>query len=54
MAESNFPIDGMAADYVTVWNALKLLTAGYGRQDQAAVLRDTAASIYRLPQALTA
>jgi predicted TIM-barrel fold metal-dependent hydrolase len=54
MAESNFPIDGMVADYVTVWNALKLLTAGYARSDRAAILHDTATSVYRLPaQALT-
>jgi predicted TIM-barrel fold metal-dependent hydrolase len=54
MAESNFPIDGMVADYVTVWNALKLLTAGCVRSDRAAVLHDTAMSIYQLSlQALT-
>jgi L-fuconolactonase len=54
MAESNFPIDGMVADYVTVWNALKLLTAGCARSDRAAVLHDTAMSIYQLSlQALT-
>lgn len=49
MAESNFPIDGMVADYVTVWNALKLLTAGLAGSGRAAVLRGTAASVYQLP-----
>jgi predicted TIM-barrel fold metal-dependent hydrolase len=49
MAESNFPVDGMVADYVTVWNALKLLTASCARPDRAAVLHDTATSVYQLP-----
>lgn len=49
MVESNFPIDGMVADYVTVWNALKMLTASCAASDRAAVLRGTAMSVYQLP-----
>jgi L-fuconolactonase len=48
MAESNFPIDGMVVDYVTLWNALKRLVASYSAAERSAVLHDTAVDSYSL------
>jgi L-fuconolactonase len=48
MFESNFPIDGMVVDYVTLWNAHKRLAAPYSASERAALLHGTAVSSYRL------
>ena len=48
MFESNFPVDRVTADYVTVWNAFKLLTQGAGEDEKAAVFSGTARRFYRL------
>jgi L-fuconolactonase len=48
MAESNFPIDGMVVDYVTLWNALKRLVASYSARERSAVLHGTATDTYAL------
>jgi L-fuconolactonase len=45
--ESNFPIDGMVVDYVTLWNAHKRFAAQYSVAERARVLRESAISIYR-------
>jgi L-fuconolactonase len=48
MFESNFPIDGMIVDYVTLWNAFKLLAMPYSADERSALLHDTAVSTYHV------
>lgn len=48
MFESNFPVDRVNIDYVTLWNAYKLMTAGYDESERAALFHDTAARTYRI------
>jgi predicted TIM-barrel fold metal-dependent hydrolase len=46
MFESNFPIDGMVVDYVTLWNAHKRLSEAYSPDERRAMLSGTAQSVY--------
>ena len=48
MFESNFPIDRFSLSYRTVWNAFKKLVADFSADERDAMLRGTAARIYRL------
>jgi predicted TIM-barrel fold metal-dependent hydrolase len=48
MFESNFPMDREAASYNVLWNAAKRLAASFSESEQDALLRRTAACIYRL------
>lgn len=48
MVASNFPVDGKSFDYGTLWNALKLATAGYTQAERAALFHGTASRVYRL------
>ena len=48
MFESNFPVDKSYCSYVVVWNAFKRLAGIYGREEKEALLRGTAAEVYRL------
>jgi predicted TIM-barrel fold metal-dependent hydrolase len=48
MFESNFPVDRFSLSYRTVWNAFKKLVAGFSPDERDAMLRGTAARIYRL------
>lgn len=48
MLESNFPPDRKSVSYATLWNALKLATAGYSPAERAALFHDTAARVYRI------
>ncbi|TAK68225.1 MAG: amidohydrolase [Actinomycetota bacterium] len=48
IAGSNFPVDGLQIDYVTTWNALKLLTATLPADGRDEVLCGTARSVYGL------
>jgi len=48
MFESNFPVDGWACDYVTLWNAFKRIAAGASADEKAALFAGTAARFYRL------
>jgi predicted TIM-barrel fold metal-dependent hydrolase len=52
MFESNFPVDKASYSYVTLWNAFKLLTRGYGRAEREQLFWRNAARIYRLEEAL--
>lgn len=49
MFESNFPIDRQTFDYVTLWNAFKLMTLGYSAVERNALFYGTAVQTYRLP-----
>jgi L-fuconolactonase len=48
MFESNFPVDRMGMSYNALWNAFKLISAGYNPTERAALLHDTAVRVYRL------
>lgn len=48
MFESNFPVDGMACSYRSLWNAMKRIAAGASAEDKSLLFRDTARRIYRL------
>lgn len=48
MFESNFPIDRVSVSYVVLWNAFKRLARNAPRNEQAALLHDTACRFYRL------
>jgi len=48
MFESNFPVDRFSLSYRTLWNAFKKLVAGFSADERDAMLRGTAARIYRL------
>jgi predicted TIM-barrel fold metal-dependent hydrolase len=48
MFESNYPVDSWAADYSTLWNAFKRITARFSATEKAALYSGTAARVYRL------
>jgi L-fuconolactonase len=49
MTESNFPVDKQSCGYGVLWNALKRITRACSPTEKAALYRDTAARVYRLP-----
>jgi hypothetical protein len=46
--ESNFPPDGVSSSYAVLWNAFKLLAAGYSADEKAKLFSGTAKRVYRL------
>jgi predicted TIM-barrel fold metal-dependent hydrolase len=48
MFESNFPVDRRSLPYVSYWNAMKKIAAGYSEGEQHAMFHDTAARVYRI------
>lgn len=48
MFESNFPVDGVAADYRTLWTIFKKIAAGCSPDEKAALFAGTARQVYRL------
>ncbi|AQH03458.1 hypothetical protein A9R05_25880 [Burkholderia sp. KK1] len=48
MFESNFPVDKGSCNYVSVWNAFKLMCAGYPAEARRAMLAGTANRVYAL------
>ena len=48
MFESNFPVDGVTADYPVIWNAFKRIVAGGSAAERAALFAGTAARTYRI------
>jgi predicted TIM-barrel fold metal-dependent hydrolase len=48
MFESNFPVDRLSLSYRTFWNAAKQLVADFSAAERDAMLRGTAARVYRL------
>ncbi len=48
MFESNFPVDRFSLSYRTFWNAAKKLVADFSAAERDAMLRGTAARVYRL------
>ncbi|MEZ5296317.1 MAG: amidohydrolase family protein [Ilumatobacteraceae bacterium] len=51
MFESNFPVDRMSLSYRTVWNAFKKIAAPFTPDEQDAMFRGTATSVYSLRRA---
>ena len=48
MFESNFPVDIGSCDYVTLWNAFKMIAQFYSAEEKTYLFSDTARRIYRL------
>ncbi len=48
MFESNFPVDKGSCNYVALWNAFKLMSAGYPESQRRALLGRTASNVYAL------
>jgi predicted TIM-barrel fold metal-dependent hydrolase len=48
MFESNFPVDMGSCDYVTLWNAFKLIAQYYSTDEKTYLFSDTARRVYRL------
>jgi predicted TIM-barrel fold metal-dependent hydrolase len=48
MFESNFPVDRLSLSYRVVWNGFKKLVADFSPDERDAMLRGTAARVYRL------
>lgn len=48
MFESNFPVEKLGADWVTLWNAFKRITAGCSADEKIALFSATARRVYRL------
>ena len=48
MFESNFPVDIGSCAYDVLWNAFKIVAAGYSADEKAALFSGTAAKVYRL------
>jgi predicted TIM-barrel fold metal-dependent hydrolase len=46
--ESNYPVDGETASYRVLWNAFKLVSAGYSESERADLFAGTARRVYRL------
>ena len=51
MFESNFPVDKAMCSYVVLWNSFKRITACASASEKAALFHDTAARVYRIPDA---
>ena len=54
MFESNFPVDKGMFSYAVLWNAFKLLVAGYSEAEKHELFLGTAARVYRLRETLLA
>lgn len=50
MFESNYPVDKIAISYAVLWNAFKKLVADFSDGERDAMLRGTAARVYRLAE----
>ncbi|HEY2662515.1 MAG TPA: amidohydrolase family protein [Caulobacteraceae bacterium] len=48
MFESNFPVDICSCSYDVLWNAFKLIAAGYSADEKTALFSATANRVYRL------
>jgi L-fuconolactonase len=48
MFESNFPVDGVAGTYRTVWNAFKLIAADCSAEEKRELFSGTAERVYRI------
>jgi predicted TIM-barrel fold metal-dependent hydrolase len=48
MFESNYPIDGITADYPVIWNAFKRIASGASEEEKTALFSGTAARVYRI------
>lgn len=49
MFGSNFPVDGLVGDFETIFGGFDAITADFSEAARAALFRDNAARIYRIP-----
>jgi len=52
MFESNYPIDRWGANYATIWNTFKRITASYSKEHKDALYAGTAARVYGIEELL--
>ena len=48
MFASNFPVDGLVADFGTIYGGFMEIVAGFSRADRERLFHDNAVRIYRL------
>lgn len=48
MFESNFPVEKLGANWITLWNAFKRITVGASADEKTALFSGTAQRVYRL------
>ncbi len=48
MFESNFPVDKLSVSYHVLWNAFKIVAAGYTKDEKADLFELTAERVYRI------
>ena len=48
MFASNFPVDGLVADFETIFDGFDCITAGFVEAERSAMFRDNARRIYRM------
>jgi predicted TIM-barrel fold metal-dependent hydrolase len=48
MFEGNYPVEGVSASYLSIWNAFKRVAHGASPQEKRALFQETAARVYRL------
>lgn len=48
MFASNYPVDGVRASYDTIYDAFKMIVAGFPREDQEKLFSRNAAAFYRI------
>jgi predicted TIM-barrel fold metal-dependent hydrolase len=51
MFASNFPVDGLVADFDTIYEGFKAIVAGFSAADRMALFHDNAVRCYRLEEA---
>jgi predicted TIM-barrel fold metal-dependent hydrolase len=49
MFASNFPVDKLSSDYVTIWRAFAAIAEAMSDDEKAGLFRDNARRIYRIP-----
>ena len=49
MFASNFPVDKLFSDFLTVWRAFAAITTGFSESERAGLFCDTARATYRIP-----
>jgi predicted TIM-barrel fold metal-dependent hydrolase len=50
MFASNFPVDSLVGSFSTIFNGFDAITAGFSEKERAALFRDNARRLYRIPQ----
>jgi predicted TIM-barrel fold metal-dependent hydrolase len=52
MFASNFPVDSLVGSFSTIFNGFDAITAGFSERERAALFRDNARRLYRIPDSV--